>query len=94
MTPTEIRDLFQKRQDTLVEMIRDVVYPQAKIVFDASRPDGPPRKLLDVGRLRDLGWSPSVSLRAGIESTYRWFLDHQADARGLAADWARINARA
>ena len=78
----------------LAEMIRDVVYPQANIVFDASRPDGPPRKLLDVGRLRDLGWSPNVPLRAGIESTYRWFLDHQADARGLAAELPRINARA
>src|SRR5918994_3055996 len=76
----------------LAEMVRDVVYPQAKIVFDASRPDGPPRKLLDVGRLRDLGWSPSISLRAGIESTYRWFLDHQADARGLPAELPRVSA--
>jgi GDP-L-fucose synthase len=67
----------------LAEMIRDVVYPQARIVFDASRPDGPPRKLLDISRLRDLGWSPSVPLRAGIESTYQWFLGHQAEARGL-----------
>jgi GDP-L-fucose synthase len=78
----------------LAEMIRDVVYPQARIVFDASRPDGPPRKLLDVGRLRDLGWSPRIPLRSGIESTYRWFLDHQADARGLAADLPRSNVRA
>jgi GDP-L-fucose synthase len=75
-------------------MIRDVVYPQARIVFDASRPDGPPRKLLDVSRLRDLGWTPSLSLRSGIESTYRWFLGHQADARGLVADEARNNVRA
>jgi GDP-L-fucose synthase len=78
----------------LAEMIRDVVYPQARIVFDASRPDGPPRKLLDVSRLRDLGWTPRLSLRSGIESTYRWFLGHQADARGLAADEARNNVRA
>jgi len=78
----------------LAEMIRDVVYPQARIVFDASRPDGPPRKLLDVSRLRDLGWSPRIPLRSGIESTYRWFLDHQADARGLAADLPRSNVRA
>jgi GDP-L-fucose synthase len=78
----------------LADMIRDVVYPQARIVFDASRPDGPPRKLLDVSRLRDLGWTPSLPLRSGIESTYRWFLGHQADARGLAADVPRSNARA
>jgi len=75
-------------------MIRDVVYPQARIVFDVARPDGPPRKLLDVSKLRDLGWKPSLSLRSGIESTYRWFLDHQADARGLAAELPRVNARA
>ena len=78
----------------LAGMIRDVVYPQARIVFDASRPDGPPRKLLDVSQLRDLGWKPSLSLRSGIESTYRWFLSHQADARGLTADVPRSEFRA
>ncbi len=78
----------------LAEMVRDVVYPQARIVFDASRPDGPPRKLLDVSRLRDLGWTPRLSLRSGIESTYRWFLGHQDDARGLAAEVPRSNATA
>jgi GDP-L-fucose synthase len=75
-------------------MIRDIVYPQAQIVFDASRPDGPPRKLLDVSRLREFGWAPTLSLREGIESTYKWFLAHQADARGLAADLGRTNVQA
>ena len=69
----------------LAELIRDVVLPGARIVFDASKPDGTPRKLLDVGRLKALGWSPRVSLREGIESTYQWFLKHQGDARGLSA---------
>jgi GDP-L-fucose synthase len=78
----------------LAEMIRDVVYPQAAIVFDATRPDGPPRKLLDISRLRSLGWAPSVPLRAGIESTYRWFLEHQADARGLASGERRTKVQA
>ena len=78
----------------LAEIVRDAVYPQAKIVFDTSRPDGPPRKLLDVSRLRDLGWTPSHSLRSGIETTYRWFLEHQADARGLSADLPRSSVRA
>jgi GDP-L-fucose synthase len=78
----------------LAEMIRDVVYPQAQIVFDTSRPDGPPRKLLDISRLRALGWSPTISLRSGIESTYRWFLEHQADARGVAAGAGRSNVNA
>jgi GDP-L-fucose synthase len=78
----------------LAEIIRDVVYPEANIVFDASRPDGPPRKLLDVSRLRDLGWTPRVPLRSGIESTYGWFLAHQADARGLDTGVPRTNATA
>jgi GDP-L-fucose synthase len=78
----------------LAEMIRDVVYPQVRIVFDTSRPDGPPRKLLDIGKLRSLGWSPSITLRAGVESTYRWFLDHQVDARGIAAGDRRTSVQA
>ena len=77
----------------LAEMIRDVVYPQARIVFDASRPDGPPRKLLDISRLRGLGWAPSIPLRSGVESTYQWFLEHQADARGIAAGDRRSNVQ-
>ena len=68
----------------LAEVIRDVVFPEAQIVFDASKPDGTPRKLLDVTRLKKLGWSPGISLVEGIRSTYQWFLTHQADARGLA----------
>jgi len=78
----------------LAEMIRDVVYPQARIVFDSSRPDGPPRKLLDISRLRGLGWAPSIPLRAGVESTYRWFLEHQADARGLGTGVGRAKVQA
>jgi GDP-L-fucose synthase len=78
----------------LAELIRDVVYPQGRIVFDSSRPDGPPRKLLDVSRLRDLGWTPRIQLRAGVESTYDWFLGHQADARGVAAESLRNNVSA
>ena len=70
----------------LAELIRDVVYPGARLVFDASKPDGTPRKLLDVGRLRRLGWSPRISLRQGVATTYQWFLKHQGDARGLDAD--------
>jgi GDP-L-fucose synthase len=51
------------------------------LTFDHSKPDGTPRKLLDVSRLRSLGWRPSISLRAGIEETYAWFKEHAADAR-------------
>jgi GDP-L-fucose synthase len=59
----------------LALLIRDVVGYSGEIEFDASKPDGTPRKLLDVGRLRSRGWTPRISLRAGIESAYRWFLD-------------------
>ena len=72
----------------LAELVRDVVYPDSRIVFDATKPDGSPRKLLDVGRLQRLGWTPKISLRDGIESTYEWFLAHQTDARGVSIDVA------
>ena len=61
----------------LAEMIREVVAPGVELVFDRSKPDGTPRKLLDVGRLHRLGWKHRIDLREGIETTYQWFLDHQ-----------------
>jgi len=60
----------------LAEMVRDIVHPQARLVFDSSKPDGTPRKLLDVGRLRDLGWRPRTALADGIGATYAWFLEN------------------
>lgn len=71
----------------LAEMIRDVVHPEAELVFDTSKPDGTPRKVLDVSRLDALGWRPSIELRDGIDQTYRWFLDQISDAstmRGMS----------
>jgi len=62
----------------LAEMIRGIVYPSARLVFDASKPDGPPRKLLDVGRLHALGWRHRIELEEGIASTYDWFLKTSA----------------
>ncbi len=67
----------------LAQMVAAVVYPEARLVFDASKPDGTPRKLLDVSRLHALGWRHRIELRAGIEATYRWFLDHHARLRGV-----------
>jgi len=58
---------------TLAEMVRAVVYPGAELVFDASKPDGTPRKLLNVDRLESLGWRASTTLYDGIRSTYRWY---------------------
>lgn len=62
---------------SLSEMVADVVGYTGQTQWDASKPDGTPRKLLDVGRLRALGWEPSINLRDGIESTYRWYVTHQ-----------------
>jgi GDP-L-fucose synthase len=66
----------------LAEMVRDIVHPEAELVFDTSKPDGTPRKLLDVTRLHDLGWRHKIGLREGIESSYRWFLENRDRARG------------
>lgn len=56
----------------LAELIRDIVGFKGKIRFDPSRPDGTPRKVLDVSRMSKLGWRSSISVREGILSTYRW----------------------
>ena len=66
----------------LAGLVRDVVHPDATLVFDASKPDGAPRKLLDVTRLHRLGWRHRVPLREGVASTYAWFLEHGAELRG------------
>ena len=66
----------------LAELVKDVVHPQATLAFDASKPDGAPRKLLDVTRLHALGWRHKIALREGIASSYRWFLENHATARG------------
>ncbi len=62
----------------LAETVRDIVHPGATLVFDASKPDGTPRKLLDVGRLHALGWRHHIGLREGIQSSYQWFLENRA----------------
>ena len=67
----------------LARLVRDVVHPSAAISFDASKPDGTPKKLLDVSRLHDLGWRHRIDLAEGIASTYDWFLTHKEQARGM-----------
>ena len=67
------------------EMIGDIVGFTGEIVHDTEKPDGTPRKLLDVSRLADLGWRYTTELREGLESTYKWYLDHEDKARKLAA---------
>jgi GDP-L-fucose synthase len=68
----------------LAGIVRDIVYPGARIVFDTTKPDGPPRKLLDVSRIHALGWQHRISLLDGVADEYRWFLANRATARGLA----------
>jgi GDP-L-fucose synthase len=64
----------------LAELVRDATGYTGGLVFDTSKPDGTPRKLLDVSRLRGLGWSPKIQLREGIAQTYRWYLEHAVPA--------------
>jgi GDP-L-fucose synthase len=55
--------------------------------FDTSKPDGTPRKVLDVSRLRATGWAPKIDLETGLRDTYTWFLDQlagQEELRGIA----------
>jgi GDP-L-fucose synthase len=69
----------------LADIVRAVVHPDAEIAFDTTKPDGMPRKLLDVSRLQSLGWSARIPLPEGIRSAYQWFLENQDSARGLPA---------
>jgi len=66
----------------LAELVAVVVGYDGALVQDTSKPDGTPRKLLDVSKINDLGWKANVPLREGIASTYQWFLKHRAEIRG------------
>jgi GDP-L-fucose synthase len=68
----------------LAEMVAAAVGFGGRLGFDASKPDGTPRKVVDVSRLAALGWRHRIRLEEGLASTYAWFLEHQAEARGLA----------
>ena len=72
----------------LATMVKEIVHPTALITFDSTKPDGPPRKLLNVDRLAALGWRSRMSLGDGIERTYRWFVESVAvsQARGVSPD--------
>ncbi|MFA5300572.1 MAG: GDP-L-fucose synthase [Lutibacter sp.] len=60
----------------LAETIQKIVGHQEKIIWDATKPDGTPRKLLDVSKMHELGWKHKVNLEEGIRQTYQWFLEH------------------
>jgi GDP-L-fucose synthase len=65
----------------LAETIRDITGFAGELVFDASKPDGTPRKLVDTGLINGMGWQARTPLREGLAETYRWFIEHQSDAR-------------
>ena len=69
----------------LAEMVRAAVSPTTTLAFDTTKPDGTPRKLLDVTRLNDLGWTAKIPLHEGIASTYAWFID-QTTVRGRESE--------
>ena len=72
-------------QDVTIRELADIVMSaigyRGRLIFDSTKPDGTPRKLLDVSRLTELGWQAKIPLKNGIERTYAWFKEHSADAR-------------
>lgn len=65
----------------LAEVVKEITGFQGTIINDTSKPDGTPRKLLDVTRLHELGWRAQIDLRKGVEQTYEWFLNNQSTLR-------------
>jgi GDP-L-fucose synthase len=65
----------------LAEVIAEITGFAGNLVWDSSKPDGTPRKLLDVSRLSKLGWLPQIELREGIRSTYEWYAANLATTR-------------
>lgn len=69
----------------LARLVARVTGFRGRIETDPTRPDGTPRKLMDVSRLARLGWQARIGLEDGVEDAYRWFMDHRDDFRGRAA---------
>ncbi|MCJ2089205.1 GDP-L-fucose synthase [Methylobacterium sp. E-005] len=65
----------------LAEALARVIGFEGRLDFDATKPDGTPRKLMDVSRLTSMGWQPEIALEDGLRQTYGWFLNHQDDLR-------------
>ncbi|WP_267355331.1 MULTISPECIES: GDP-L-fucose synthase [unclassified Methylobacterium] len=66
----------------LAQMLARVIGYEGRLAFDVTKPDGTPRKLMDVSRLAAMGWRPEIGLEDGLRQTYGWFLEHQAEIRG------------
>jgi GDP-L-fucose synthase len=60
----------------LADTIQKITGHRGNILWDDSKPDGTPRKLMDISKMKDIGWEYSTELEEGIEKTYQWFLDN------------------
>lgn len=65
----------------LAELVQKVVGHQGEVIWDAEKPDGTPKKLMDSSKFRSLGWEPEINLENGIETTYKWFLENNKTIR-------------
>ena len=65
----------------LADLIKSTIGFDGSVEFDRAKPDGTPRKLLDIRRLQEIGWSPRIGLEEGLSSTYEWFLGHRSELR-------------
>ena len=74
--------LFRSGEDVtiaeLAALVREIVGFTGAVVYDTTKPDGTPRKLLDVSRIAALGWQAKIALADGIRETYRWYLAEKA----------------
>lgn len=70
----------------LAELIQKIVGHTGEIIWDASKPDGTPRKLMDVSKMSSAGWKAKTSLEDGIRKTYQWFLEHQGEFKEVKID--------
>ncbi len=84
---TEFVNVGTAREISIKELattIKAVVGFKGELVFDTTKPDGTPRKLLDLSKLEALGWQPKTSFKEGLEQTYQWFIENYAHIRGKA----------
>ena len=65
----------------LAEIVKNTVGFEGELKFDTSKPDGTPRKLLDVTKLNEAGWRAKINLVEGVKNTYQWFLDNEDNYR-------------
>jgi GDP-L-fucose synthase len=74
----------------LARIVAEVVGYDGPVTWDTSKPDGTPQKLMDITRIRNLGWQPITGLREGVERTYQWFLEHHGRLSAPGADRGEI----